>query len=328
MIAATAGYRSGRGGSPGKIVVLVLLAAAVPSGVRGGFRIQETESFDGNQVDTATWQPLSYGASPTPVRQQDCLIFDDMGECITAQTTVEVGDIVRVQLLEHPLGASRSCLYLTTKSQENRIVVDFDSHFVYVGYSYSNADADYGFEACTGGGGHAGGRVFGLATPPPVPGRPLTLQIQRVTENTCVSRAYDSNMVGLGEPQTTTFFDLRHDEKFYICLAAWPAPGGRTVFDNVTILRAPTKTPAPPSTGTDTLSLGQGDFRHPFGEVASAATPPGLAGPACEQTFCLDQAGWFRLDRLSFAGDDTAPLAAPVTCPAVVLPGRTRRSST
>ncbi len=262
---------------PGIVALTLLSVAAAPSNVRAGFVIQEIETFDGNQVDTTTWEPLSYTSNRTPISQQDCLIFNDWAQYMTADVTVGVGDTVSVQLLEHPTGNSTSSLYLTTRTGQSHFIVGYESPYVYLEYSYMSALKDYAFIAGRGGNKTGMGMIFGRSTPPPLPGRPLTLQIQRVTEYRCVSSVYDSNMVLIGEPQTCIFSDLKEDAKLYVCLAAWPQKGGRTVFDNVKITRAKPQLPAKPSDAMDTLSQLFRRGVSPFALLAKRSNIPAEA---------------------------------------------------
>ncbi len=240
---------------PGIVALTLLSVAAVPSNVRAGFVIQEIETFDGNQVDTATWELHSYTSNPTPISQQDCLIFNDMAQCMTADVTVGVGDTVSVQLLEHPTRNSTSSLYLTTRTRQSPFIVGYESPYVFLEYNYNYVWKDYGFSAGSGNNKSGIAKNFGRSTQPPLPGQPLTLQIQRVTEYRCVCSVYDSNMVLIGEPQTWLFSDLEEDAKVYICLAAWPRKGGRTVFDNVKITRAKPQLPANPPVSTPEIGI-------------------------------------------------------------------------
>lgn len=304
------GVRLGR--RLGGIVALILLAMAVgSSNVYSYFEVLESETFDGTELDLEDWEVRTYSI-PEPIHQDHCLIFESAGEYVTTQVTVGVGDIVRVQLLEHPMGNADSSLYLTTKNREVSFSVAWDSHFVFLKYRFDSSHKDYGFVAGQGGDGHSGGRIFGLATHPPLASEPLTLEIERLAENSFVSRAYDSNMALIGEPYTSVMFDMDPEAQFYVSLVAYPRDGGRTVFDNVTILRARAETEAPRS--LNLLDEWGGDSTHSFGETPAEAGQEDMIGVTYGQTFRIEEEGWFRLDNISFQVDDYAPGSAPETC--------------
>ena len=294
------------------LVVMTMCLALVPSRTHGGFRVHERETFDGTKLDREHWEVQTYSV-PDPVVQDDGLIFEDMAECVTTQVTVGVGDIVSVQLLEHPMGDAQSSLFLTTKSRESALpVVEWDSHFAHLTYGYVAAHKDYGFIAGSGGGGKSSGTIYGLATHPPLAGEPLTFQIERLAENRFVMSAYDSNMTLVGETHTAWMLDLEPDAKFYISLVARPRDGGRVVFDNVTIVRASAKADAP--IFLNTLDEWYGDATHAFGETPVEDGRKDTIGTTFGQTFRIAEDGWFRLDSIAFEIDDYAPGVAPEPC--------------
>jgi len=205
------------------------------------------ERFDGTVKDTETWE--EYSSPPEgEVYQNNKLIFSNStGEgidCTTRNITVGVGDIVRVELLEHPSGLyAYSTLYLTTNSEgANRSTV-MDDHFLLLTYSYVNIIAPglepgYYFAAGSGSLGRAKIQFFGKDSPPPSPSNPLILQIERTSSDSAVFSAFTSDMT-LIDSMISSFRFRGVPDNLFISLYSLGGQGGYTVFDNVTIIPEP-----------------------------------------------------------------------------------------
>lgn len=206
-----------------------------------GAFINGVEGFDGTVKDMSTWEEyLPYGGA---IYQDDKLICDlsltRRLEYTTKTVTVGVGDIVRVELLEHPQGNAESTMFLTTNSEGTNKSTSFDSHYLFIEYVHWPSSDEYWFVGGSGVSGASIGQIFGIVSTLPSTDNPYILEIERTTSNSAVFRAYDSDMTLIGSLTRTSFIFPGVPDDLYISLSAWGKNGGFSIFDNVTIIPEP-----------------------------------------------------------------------------------------
>jgi hypothetical protein len=229
---------------PVKKVAVVMLGAIFSALCPGAYAafVDGVERFSGTAKDPATWEEYDapYGGT---IYQYDALFLDmvqsNVVDYTTRTVTVGVGDIVRVELLEHPSGRARSTVYLTTNSAGTGGYTGQDSHFLFLQYSYWAPTDELRFVAGSGSSGSGTGTIFGKDTPPPSPFDPYFLQIERTSSSSAIFSAFTSNMTLIGSVTRDWFFHPGVPDDLFISLAGWAENGGITCYDNVTIIPEP-----------------------------------------------------------------------------------------
>lgn len=223
-----------------KTFIIVLALISVNIGIPHALAVfvNGVERFDGTVKDTTTWE--EYAKYGSVVSQDNQLILDAVPSNTMDYTTknvmVGIGETISVELISHPEGVAESILYLTTNSEGTNVFTAIDSHYLYIEYSYWPPLDEFHFVAGSGGSGSGGGIVFDKDTPPPSPGNPYILQIERTSSTSAIFSAFTSDMTLIGS-QFLPFTDV--PDRLFISLSTWSELGNPAIFDNVTIIPEP-----------------------------------------------------------------------------------------
>ncbi len=286
------------------LTILLPVMMAIPI-ARAHFVVQEVETFDGTEKDPATWE--EYAPLHATIHQDDALIFDMVGaavsDCTTTKVTVGLGETVRVRLLERPAGRAEVWLLLTTNSEGTDASTRTDSLAFYINHAALPLIERYYFAGGFLAEGGWKGTSFGADAPSPSPGKPVTLEIHRLCATTAICTAYDSNMVPIGSVCTPSLPHPGITDELYVSLMVHTEDGGRTVFDDVVIVRSRPRAPAT----MNTLAGWTGATFDAFGETPADPASQDLVAFTVGQTFRIAGEGRFSLDEISFPIDDLYP---------------------
>ena len=229
------------------LIAVALIVLAPPRHAVAGF-VNGVERFNGTFLDTNTWIAAELNGT---ISQDDELQLASLGymyvDYTTIDATVGVGDVVSVEL--HSIDIAVAALFLTTNSEGTTQSCLFDSKTLSIRYNASFNN----FTGANGEGSLHHGSIFGFDTPPPQPGSPYILQIERTSSTTATYSAFEADGTLIGSVERT-FADV--PDELFIALITYTGSltlPSTAVFDDVS---APIPNASVPAlSGPGTLAL-------------------------------------------------------------------------